>query len=102
MFAIMWAMGDRGQKADQTRKQAEDGVTVYNRVRLLRQERGLSQKELASVLGINHRTVGYLERQDYEPSISLAWKIAWFFEVPVDEVFSHKPFKSLSEHFQNQ
>lgn len=98
----MWSMGARGQKAEQTRKQIEDGITVYNRVRLLRQERGLSQKELASVLGINHRTVGYLERQDYEPSISLAWRIAWFFEVPVDEVFSHKPFKSLSEQFSNR
>lgn len=98
----MRAMGSRGQKADQTRKQAEDGITVYNRVRLLRQESGLSQKELAGVLGINHRTVGYLERQDYEPTISLAWRIAWFFEVPVEEVFSHEPFRSLSEHFSSQ
>ncbi len=98
----MRAMGSRGQKADQTRKQDEDGITVYNRVRLLRQESGLSQKELAGVLGINHRTVGYLERQDYEPTISLAWRIAWFFEVPVEEVFSHEPFRSLSEHFSGQ
>lgn len=75
---------------------------VYNRVRLLRQERGLSQKELAGVLGINHRTVGYLERQDYEPSLSLAWRITWFFEVPLEAVFSPEPFRSLSEHFQGQ
>lgn len=97
----MRAMGDRGQKADQTRKQSEDGITVYNRVRLLRQERGLSQKELASVIGINHRTVGYLERQDYEPSLSLAWKIAWFFEVPLEAVFSPEPFRSFSEHLRS-
>lgn len=86
---------------EQTRRQPEDDFTIYNRIRLLRQERGLSQQQLAKVLGINHRTVGYLEREEYEPTYRLALKCSDFFEVPVQAVFSHEPFKPLSEYLQD-
>ena len=85
---------------EQTRRQPEDEFTIYNRLRLLRQERGLSQQELATVLGLNHRTVGYLERQEYEPTYRLALKISDFFEVPVEAVFSREPFKPFSAYLQ--
>lgn len=91
---------ERGR--EQTRRQPEDEFTIYNRVRVLRQERGLSQKELAKVLGLNHRTVGYLERQDYEPSYRLVLKISDFFEVPPEAAFSREPFKSFSEYLQGE
>lgn len=86
-------------KREQTRKAPEDGgaFEIYNRVRVLRQERGLSQTELAEALGINYRTVGYLERQDYEPSLRLAYQVADFFGVPMEAVFSREPFRRMSE-----
>jgi DNA-binding XRE family transcriptional regulator len=86
-------------KREKTRKRPEDvgAFAIYNRVRVLRQERGLSQRELAEALGINYRTVGYIERQDYEPSLRLAWEISDFFGVPMEAVFSREPFPRMSE-----
>jgi DNA-binding XRE family transcriptional regulator len=45
---------------------------VYNRLEVLRAERGLSRRQLADQLDINHQTVGYIERGDYNPSLELA------------------------------
>ena len=72
-------------------------ATIYNRVRLLRQDRGLSRKEMADALGINHRTLGYVERQDYRISLELAFRISNFFGLPIQTVFAQEPFPTLSE-----
>lgn len=70
---------------------------IYNRIKLLRTEKGLSRKELAEAVGVNFQTIGYLERGDYNPSLELAFKLAEYFDVPVDAAFSPRPFLSLSE-----
>ncbi|GJQ62517.1 MAG: transcriptional regulator [Melioribacteraceae bacterium] len=70
---------------------------IYNRIALLRKEKNISRKELADKIGVNFQTVGYLEREEYNPSLDLAFRIAEIFELPVDVVFSTKPFKPLSE-----
>ena len=70
---------------------------IYNRIAVLRQERGVSRKELAAVIGINPQTVGYLEREEYNPSLDLAFRISEYFEFPVEFIFSVKPLKPLSE-----
>jgi len=71
--------------------------TIYNRLPVLRAERGLSRQDLARALGINYQTVGYLERGEYNPSLELAFRISEFFELPIEAIFSHRPFKPLSE-----
>ncbi|GII56136.1 transcriptional regulator [Planotetraspora thailandica] len=68
---------------------------VYNRIPMLRAERGISRKDLAAALGVHYQTVGYLERGEYSPSLFLALKIAEYFEVPVEVVFSLHPFARL-------
>ncbi|GAA1278759.1 transcriptional regulator [Planotetraspora silvatica] len=68
---------------------------VYNRIPMLRAERGISRKDLATALGVHYQTVGYLERAEYSPSLFLALKIAEYFEVPVEVVFSLHPFARL-------
>ncbi|GGS67582.1 MULTISPECIES: helix-turn-helix transcriptional regulator [Planobispora] len=68
---------------------------VYNRIPMLRAERGVSRKELAAALGVHYQTVGYLERGEYSPSLHLALRIAEYFEVPLEVVFSLKPFPRL-------
>ncbi|GAA3441019.1 helix-turn-helix transcriptional regulator [Planomonospora venezuelensis] len=68
---------------------------VYNRIPMLRAERGVSRKELAAALGVHYQTVGYLERGEYSPSLYLALRIAEYFEVPLEVVFSLRPFPRL-------
>jgi len=46
---------------------------------------------------VNFQTIGYLERGDYNASLELAFKLAEFFEVPIDMAFSPRPFKTLAE-----
>jgi len=72
------------------------GGKIYNRLAVLRAERGLTRQELADALGINYQTVGYLERGEYNPSLELAFRIAEFVELPIDAVFSRTPFKPMS------
>ncbi len=72
-------------------------IMIYNRIKILRTERGLSRKDLADAVGVNFQTIGYLERGDYNASLELAFRLAEFFEVPIDMAFSPRPFKTLSE-----
>jgi putative transcriptional regulator len=71
------------------------GDEVYNRIAMLRAERGVTRRQLADALGVHYQTVGYLERGEYSPSLYLALKLAEYFEVPVEVVFSTKPFPRL-------
>ncbi len=68
---------------------------VHNRIATLRVDRGISRREFAEALGVHYQTVGYLERGEYSPSLHLALRIARFFDVPVDFVFSLDPFGRL-------
>ena len=67
------------------------GDEVYNRIAMLRAERGVSRRQLADALGVHYQTVGYLERGEYSPSLYLALKLAEYFEVSVEVVFSTDP-----------
>jgi putative transcriptional regulator len=68
---------------------------VHNRIAMLRAERGISRRRLAEAVGVHYQTIGYLERGEYSPSLHLALKIAEYFEVPIEVVFSTKPFARL-------
>jgi putative transcriptional regulator len=76
---------------------AEQSDVVHNRIAMLRAERGISRRELAEALGVHYQTVGYLERGEYSPSLYLALRIAEYFGVAVEVVFSTAPFKRLGE-----
>jgi putative transcriptional regulator len=70
---------------------------MFNRIALFRSDRGVSRRDLAEAVGVNPQTIGYLERGDYKPSLELAMKIAAFFRVPVEALFSLRPFPPLAE-----
>jgi putative transcriptional regulator len=72
--------------------------TVYNRLAMLRAERGISRRELAEALGIHYQTVGYLERGEFRPSLYLALRLSQYFGVPVEVVFSTEPFPRLGDN----
>lgn len=69
--------------------------TVHNRIAMLRAERGISRRDLSEALGVHYQTVGYLERGEYSPSLYLALKLAEYFEVPVEVIFSTTPFPRI-------
>ena len=70
---------------------------MYNRIAILRKEKSFTRKELAKKIGVNFQTIGYLEREEYNPSLDLAFRISKVFELPVDIIFSTKPLKPLSQ-----
>ena len=60
---------------------------MHNRVRDLRQVRGLSQGQLAEAMGVSRQTINAIETERYTPSLPLAIALARYFELPVEEVF---------------
>jgi putative transcriptional regulator len=76
--------------------------SILNRIAVLRAERGLSRQQLAEAVGINYQTVGYLERGDYNPSLELAFRIAEYFGLPLEAVFSRQPFALMSSQLYNK
>jgi putative transcriptional regulator len=70
-------------------------MRIYNRLAVLRAERGLSRQDLASAVGVNYQTIGFIERGDYNPSLNLAFALSEYFGVPIEAIFSSRPFKPL-------
>ena len=60
---------------------------MTNRLRVLRAERRWSQADLAERLGVSRQTVNAVETERYEPSLSLAFKIARLFGKQIEEIF---------------
>jgi len=75
--------------------------SVHNRIAMLRAERGISRRQLSEALGVHYQTIGYLERGEYSPSLYLALKIAGYFDVPLEVVFSTEPFARLGSEAQS-
>lgn len=75
---------------------ANKEVAFYNRLKLLRTERSVSRKELAEAVGVHPQTIGYIERRQYNLSLDLAFRLAGYFGVSLDAVFSKEPFEPLS------
>ena len=63
---------------------------MKNRLEELRKERGIKQEELASVLKVSRQTIGSLENGRYNPSILLAFRIARFFKMSIEEIFVYE------------
>jgi len=63
---------------------------MKNRLEELRKQRGIRQEELAAALEVSRQTIGSLENGRYNPSILLAFKIARFFGVSIEEIFIYE------------
>lgn len=60
---------------------------MKNRIETIRKERGIRQEDFAKVLGVSRQTISSLETGRYNPSITLAYNIAKFFGMTIEEVF---------------
>ncbi|MFD8206706.1 helix-turn-helix transcriptional regulator [Streptomyces sp. NPDC059695] len=70
---------------------------VHNRLAVVRAERKVSRQALAEAVGVHYQTIGYIERGQYNPSLDLALKVARFFGLPVEALFSLEPFQPLTD-----
>ncbi|CAB4579098.1 MAG: helix-turn-helix transcriptional regulator [Actinomycetes bacterium] len=71
---------------------SRDETPVFNRLEQIRSQRGLSRQALADAVGVHYQTIGYLERGEYSPSLSLALRLAAALEIAVGDVFSLHPW----------
>ena len=63
---------------------------MKNRLEEIRKSRGIKQEELANALEVSRQTIGSLENGRYNPSILLAFKIARYFGMAIDEIFIYE------------
>ncbi|MBQ5675899.1 MAG: helix-turn-helix transcriptional regulator [Lachnospiraceae bacterium] len=60
---------------------------MKNRIEEIRKERGIRQDDFAKYMGVSRQTISSLENGRYNPSITLAYKIAKYFGMTIEEVF---------------
>lgn len=63
---------------------------MKNKLEELRKQRGINQEELAAILEVSRQTIGSLENGRYNPSIILAFKIARYFDMSIEEIFIYE------------
>ena len=63
---------------------------MKNRLEELRKERGIKQEELAEALEVSRQTIGSLENGRYNPSILLAFRVADFFGLAIEDIFIYE------------
>ncbi|MBU3142893.1 helix-turn-helix transcriptional regulator [Clostridium sp. CF012] len=63
---------------------------MKNRLEEIRKQRGIKQEELATALEVSRQTIGSLENGRYNPSIILAFKIAKYFNMSIEEIFIYE------------
>lgn len=65
-------------------------AAMKNRLEELRRLRGVKQEDLAAALEVSRQTIGSLENGRYNPSILLAFRIARYFDMSIEEIFIYE------------
>lgn len=60
---------------------------MTNHLEALRKARGIRQEDLAQALGVSRQTIISLEKGKYNPSLALAFRLARYFGLPIEEIF---------------
>ena len=66
---------------------------MKNRLEEIRKERGIKQEELAAALEVSRQTIGSLENGRYNPSITLAFKLARYFDMSIEDILIYEEEK---------
>lgn len=66
---------------------------MKNRLEEIRKERGIKQEELPAALEVSRQTIGSLENGRYNPSITLAFKLARYFNMSIEDIFIYEEGK---------
>ena len=73
-------------------RKSKDETPVHNRLEEVREARGLTRTELAEAADVHYQTIGYIERGEYSPSLSLALTLAKVLNTDVQEIFALDQF----------
>ena len=65
----------------------ESQFTIKNKINILRTEKQMTQQALADAVAVTRATINAMERGAYNPSLELAFRLARFFEVDIQEIF---------------
>lgn len=68
----------------------EQKIVIFNRIQDLRNEKRLTQQELAEAIEVTRATIIALEKGSYNPSLELAFRIAKYFKIGIDKIFFEK------------
>ena len=66
---------------------------MKNKIQTLRKERGLSQADLASAMGVSRQTIISIENDKYTTSLVLAYKLAHYFGLTIEDVFDFSDYE---------
>ena len=83
-------MGSGVRSAASRPGRAKGGPATKNRLEELRRQHGIRQEELADALGVSRQTIGSLENGRYNPSILLAFKLARYFGLAIEDIFLYE------------
>ncbi len=73
------------------------GALLKNKVEELRKQKGISQEEFAKAMRVSRQTISSIENGKYNPSLELAFSIAEFFLLKIEEVFIHEKENTKNE-----
>ena len=62
---------------------------MKNKIRELRKQRGLTQEELAEIIGISRQAINVIEKEKFDPSLPTAFKMAKLFKTSIENLFLH-------------
>ncbi len=65
-------------------------IRMKNRINELRKHQKLSQEQLAKLCGVSRQTINAIENNKYDPTLSLAFELAHYLKVTVDELFQYQ------------
>ncbi|MBR2929406.1 MAG: helix-turn-helix transcriptional regulator [Oscillospiraceae bacterium] len=71
---------------------------MKNKIEAIRKERGIRQEDFARSLGVSRQTISSLETGRYNPSIFLAYKIARYFGLTIEDVFIFEDEEGGNNH----
>lgn len=87
MFEVVY---NKNMESKLSIREGMDRKYMKNRLEELRKKRGIKQEELADALEVSRQTIGSLENGRYNPSILLAFKIAKYFGMSIEEIFIYE------------
>jgi putative transcriptional regulator len=63
---------------------------MKNKLRDLRTAKGMTQEDLADIIGVSRQTINAIEKEKFDPSLPTAFKMSRLFELPIEQIFYYE------------
>lgn len=63
---------------------------MKNKLRDLRTAKGMTQEDLADIIGVSRQTINAIEKEKFDPSLPTAFKMSRLFELPIEQIFQYE------------